>query len=243
MNNLSKATLILLLSLFCASVTAQETRYYDVEIILFENLDPQAPLSENWPASVELELPPEKVIKIGQPYPGPIPKEFNPKYTFKPLRANEYRLNEQAAKIEESESRRVLLHTGWRQPGMPKDTALSVYFNRQIPAAIPVAENTIEVEGEASKPAWRTPEAGNLEGLIKVILARYLHVSADIVFRPQLATAEKDIYAMEKTEDTIQPVVYRLKQTRRRMRSRELHYLDNPVIGMLIMITPFEPKQ
>jgi hypothetical protein len=46
---------------------------------------------------------------------------------------------------------------------------------------------------------------------------------------------------METMENTTQPVVYHLKQTRRRMRSRELHYLDNPVLGMLVLITPYEP--
>ena len=83
-------------------------------------------------------------------------------------------------------------------------------------------------------------QAGELEGMIKVILSRYLHVDTDIVFRPQLAEEPQSFFAMEVTESTEQPVVYRLQQTRRRMRSRELHYLDNPVLGMLVLITPYE---
>ena len=33
--------------------------------------------------------------------------------------------------------------------------------------------------------------------------------------------------------------VYLFKQNRK-MRSRELHYLDNPVFGMLVYVTPFK---
>ncbi len=39
------------------------------------------------------------------------------------------------------------------------------------------------------------------------------------------------------------PFVYHL-QDRRRMRSSELHYLDHPIIGVIVIIRPFEvPKE
>lgn len=237
---------VVLLAVFSLIGQAQETRYYDVEIILFENLDPAARTSENWPTSVELE-PPETTIEIGQPWPGPIPGEYAPALSFKPLRAPEYRLNEQASKIEESESRRILLHTGWRQPGMPRDTALTVHFKRNIPG-LPAGLIATTPEGEeidtgASAGRWLPPEVGELEVLIKVILARYLHVEADVVFRPRLLEDNLEIINPGISTDAEQGlVVYRLRQTRRRMRSRELHYLDNPVIGMLILITPYEAE-
>jgi hypothetical protein len=87
------------------------------------------------------------------------------------------------------------------------------------------------------------PQAGELEGTIKVILSRYLHVETDIVLRPQSKEQPEDIFSLEVLEEAEQPIVFRLHQTRRRMRSRELHYLDNPVIGMLVLITPYEPEQ
>jgi hypothetical protein len=236
---------VVLLAAFSAISQAQETRYYDVEIILFENLDPAARASENWPTSVELEAP-DTTIEIGQPWPGPIPAEYTPALSFKPLQAEEFRLNEQAGKIEESESRRILLHTGWRQPGMPRDTALTVHFKQPVPG-LPAGLMATTPEGEeidtgtTTAGRWLSPEAGELEGLIKVTLARYLHVEADVVFRPRLAEHGFDDINPGITTDAEQgPVVYRLKQTRRRMRSRELHYLDNPVIGMLVLITPYE---
>ncbi len=271
-----KKTLILLAILFPLPLPAQEVRYYDVEVILFENLDPAARQSEIWPESVELELD-ERTIEIGQPWPGPFPDEYEPRLSFKPLPSATYQLNEQARKIDESPTRRVLLHTAWRQPGMPQDMALKVHFQRHIPTGPePMAETEMATEGESSPAAvlGAPPEEGDLEGLIQVMLARYLHVKADIVFRPKLpetATLSEDVpegfqplpaatYDVMKsseipesieasgelgdTEEPVvaeqRPVVYHLNQIRRRMRSRELHYLDHPVIGMLIRITPYE---
>ena len=240
METLSKSLLTCLFLGFSLLAHAEEIRYYDVEVVLFENLDNASRQGENWPNSVELELP-ETHIEIGQPYPGPIPKEYDPKLTFKALSQKDYQLQEQAKKIDESESRRVLLHTGWRQPGMAREEALTVYFKRQIAGSSPVSPVTTEAPVDPMATSrWAQAQAGELEGMIKVILSRYLHVDSDIVFRPHVAEEPQSFFAMEVMENTVQPVVYRMQQTRRRMRSRELHYLDNPVLGMLVLISPYE---
>lgn len=248
MNTLSKAFLTLLAFSFSLIVSAQEeeeVRYYDVEVILFENLDNFARQSENWPSSVELELP-ETLIEIGKPYPGKIPKKYQPRLTFKALPKKELQLQEQASAIDESESRRLLLHTGWRQPGMAREEALSVYLKHPVTGVAPDATDTAETEFASDPMAINRlaqAQAGELEGTIKIILSRYLHVETDMVLRPQREEQPQDIYSMEILEEAEQPIVYRLQQTRRRMRSRELHYLDNPVIGMLVLITPYELEQ
>lgn len=243
MKTLSKAILTFLLFSISLSVSAEEEiRYYDVEVILFENLDNIARQSENWPSSIELVLP-ETLIEIGKPYPGPIPKQFKPRLTFKPLAKKDLQLQEKASRIDKSKTRRVLLHTGWRQPGMPRDKAMSVYFKHTVGGASPINVNTEASSNPAAMSRLAQPQAGELEGMIKVILSRYLHVETDIVFRPQREELQEDIFSLELLDQIDQPVIYRLNQTRRRMRSRELHYLDNPVIGMLVLITPYELKQ
>lgn len=266
-----KTSLLVLALLLPLTLPAQEeVRYYDVEVILFENLDPAARASEHWPESVELEMD-ERTIEIGQPWPGPIPAEYDPARSFKPVPPAEYQLTEQARKIDESPTRRLLLHTAWRQPGMPQDTALKVHFRREIPAVAEPAPLTEAEPPLTDAQPGIPPEAGELEGLIQVILARYLHVKADIVFRPETPLPSQDESLPEgfqplpanrftdtgaettapaegRPEDaepiapvtTPRAVVYHLNQMRRRMRSRELHYLDHPVLGMLIRITPVE---
>jgi hypothetical protein len=59
-----------------------------------------------------------------------------------------------------------------------------------------------------------------LDGILRVYRLRYLHVDVDLVYH-------------RSGVDT----PFRL-QTSRRMRSGELHYLDHPLFGLLILVTP-----
>jgi len=60
----------------------------------------------------------------------------------------------------------------------------------------------------------------NLIGTITVWRQRFLHAELDLLLRPAGGTDE-----------------VRLRQ-RRKMRSRELHYVDHPKLGVLIYATP-----
>jgi hypothetical protein len=61
-----------------------------------------------------------------------------------------------------------------------------------------------------------------LDGILRVYRLRYLHVDVDLVYH-------------RSGVDT--PFRF---QTSRRMRSGELHYLDHPLFGLLILVTPLE---
>lgn len=90
-----------------------------------------------------------------------------------------------------------------------------------------------------------------LEGIFNVSLSRYLHLDAELIYREKSTPIEIDenrlnidIFNSEATEATVdadeqkQGVIY-LKQSRRRMKSNELHYIDHPVLSMLVKITPY----
>ena len=62
--------------------------------------------------------------------------------------------------------------------------------------------------------------APRVDGTLRVYLSRYLHVDADLLYRRRGVETP-----------------FRL-QTSRRMRSGELHYLDHPLFGVLILIKP-----
>ena len=85
-----------------------------------------------------------------------------------------------------------------------------------------------------------------LEGKITISLSRYLHASTDLVLRrPRLSVDQvlnpttQDRYLAAYSADTRILDNHRLKE-RRRMRSKNLHYLDNPEFALLILITPYE---
>lgn len=99
-----------------------------------------------------------------------------------------------------------------------------------------------------------------LDGTVTIRLSRYLHIEADMIWHRSEALAETtpaetpppteqspEVEPIEITQNgaplaTEQTMVvrgYRLQESRR-MRSKELHYLDHPVYGILALITPVD---
>ncbi len=84
------------------------------------------------------------------------------------------------------------------------------------------------------------------EGKITIALSRYLHTYTDLILRrprlsvdPVLSNAAQDAYVAANVADTRILNNHRIKE-HRRMRSKNLHYLDHPEFAMLILITPYE---
>ena len=148
---------------------------------------------------------------------------------FLPVEQN-LTLSENAASIAASSRYRLLRHLSWRQPGLAADDAKAVRV---------ALGNTIDMYIPADRrqytdfyPATANPTPNNTEsistftlnGTISVRLGRFLHMDTRLVF----------------TDDQTGQS-FRLLQTRK-MRSRELHYIDNPRFGLLTQITPLEDK-
>lgn len=87
-----------------------------------------------------------------------------------------------------------------------------------------------------------------LEGTITIALSRYLHTYTDLVLRrPKLSDDTPDnvaeqAYIQANLADT-RILNNHLMREHRRMRSKNLHYIDNPEFGLLILITPYEVAQ
>lgn len=221
-----------------AAVFQEEVKYYDVEILLFENLKSNQNNSETWPTSIEFKVP-ENSLFIGSPYPGPIPSQYNPRFTFKPIKSSTYQLQDEAKALTEHEDYRVIYHRSWRQPGMNKDDAISVQIERNIPrlpyVSVVNQEDLEETSNYDRIINQRLPKMNNLKGLINIRLSRYLHIETDLQYTQHIILKNKE--ESDPSFDEIKPQVYQLKQ-KRKMRSKELHYLDNPKLGLLVYITP-----
>jgi hypothetical protein len=90
------------------------------------------------------------------------------------------------------------------------------------------------VNGRAGKKLYfELPDNGGglprLRGTIKINRSRYLHAEIDVVYRGQFPPSD--------ASRSGEAVSFRLKETRR-MRSNQLHYLDHPAIGALLIATP-----
>lgn len=250
-------TLISVLFLILANSSfADDMRYYDVEVVIIENITDKARNSEIWPLQVNLDLP-EKTVQLGEPVMSEwLPKGVDLKASYKVLDKKSYNLSNEVKRISDSKTHRVIFHTAWRQPGLDKNLALPIYFKREVFSA-PVIENNNE--GDFSQNSETTssfdsqensvPSSSILEGLLRVTLARYLHLEAELTYKNQIAPASlsDNPFAIldegnENNEMQKQGVIH-LKQKRRRIRSNELHYVDHPVLGILIQITPYEKPE
>jgi len=104
----------------------------------------------------------------------------------------------------------------------------------------PPAYNAGQFGGGANYARSSTAE---LNGSIAIGLGRYLHAHTDLVYTepapPQRApqSATDTLFAQQLPAWQSHRV-----RDHRRMRSRELHYLDHPKLGVLILITPYEAE-
>ncbi|MEM7249856.1 MAG: CsiV family protein [Pseudomonadota bacterium] len=80
---------------------------------------------------------------------------------------------------------------------------------------------------KGAKPVRLRSRGQVVDGVVSLARERYLHLSVDLS------------YAGFQAGGVPGGARSRLKQ-RRRMRSRELHYLDHPRFGMLVQATPFD---
>lgn len=234
---------VLTLALFSLSLEAADLRYYDVEVIIFEHLQSDNRNAEQWPKQMEREIP-ETLVEIGGEWPGERPDNIDPALSFTPLPKSQWRLMAEAEKIDSSKSRRLLSHVGWVLPGLAQEQAISVHFNQPIMANQPIDEIDSLAVPAANQPVL---DSGTLDALIRVSLARYLRVEADLLFTlDKPAIEENSLLTDSESESEIEseleanpaPRYFHVQQLRRRIRSTELHYLDHPVLGMLIMFTP-----
>lgn len=145
------------------------------------------------------------------------------------------------ARLSASPRYRVIKHLVWRQPGLDKASAKSVRiqggtdYSMQYPNRTRLG-NTANPDAsmDESVSAARLLE---LDGTVTIVLARYLHVYTDLVFRQPVSTSSS--IEDGTSENTTNLIDFQIKN-RRRMRSRELHYIDHPRLGMLIQITPLD---
>ncbi len=222
---------------------AKPDRIYDVEVILFRN--------EAVPKGRETVLPSPSpsLPRGGFDFNSPRSAARAAKAGFTPLKKSQLRLQAERERLDKSRRYRVLLHFGWRQPGLAARNAraIRVRGGRFYDSSYASIDDSLNNQpGTENSP----PRRGlfELEGWLRVSLSRYLHTEANLVLR-EPANAEQ----IEQSQDSLGNnafdslqqkllINYPLKE-KRRMRSKRLHYLDHPEYGMIVLITPYQPQQ
>lgn len=131
--------------------------------------------------------------------------------SFQAVDPSRYRLQGEWNRLHNSSEYTPLLHTAWLQPGLPREQSVGVIL-------------------EVGAPSPALGGAKPLSGVVKVGLSRYLHLDVNLLYRKPLATTMEDGASYE---------TFQLSESRR-MRSKEIHYLDHPMFGVIALITPLQ---
>ncbi|MEJ2060815.1 MAG: CsiV family protein [Gammaproteobacteria bacterium] len=229
--------ILVLLTLALATLTAtaatQTPKSWQVEMILFRPNNLQAAYdSEQWPANPGTPDT-SQAVHLFDKGAGPVPRGF------KALPGSSGDLGKVLDDLKKSSNYTVLGHLVWVQPGLGPDDAkpinidLGADYSSQFP--------------ELMQPQWQLDAQGNpiqvpppahlreLTGTVKIVLQRYLHLYTDLLMRVPVTEPQQD--ASGQPVPTQQLAVVRI-QEHQRMRSRHLYYVDHPLLGILIEITP-----
>ncbi|MFP4146614.1 MAG: peptidoglycan binding protein CsiV [Halorhodospira sp.] len=217
--------------------------WYEVEVLIFQQEEQGGRHAERWPTRVDDPSYPIWQVPAGcqgeandvaerlgletDPADAPVDTEQleadAPRFYCLPEARR--RLSSHRQALQRSEAYQPLYHLAWLQPGQDRDKAVAV----PIPYHWHPPRQGLSEAAEPSPPQYRPP----LYGLIRIYRDRYLHAVVDL--RLHRRAIEED----PSPEALVRAPLHRLI-TQRRMRSGELHYLDHPALGVLIVIHPAE---
>lgn len=198
-----------------ASQIAAAAREYDFELIIFEDRSGRYANSEQW----QHGLTDSGATKAATEKASNTPAESKIR-EIKGIGLGKY-----AKKLRSNKRYNVLVHRAWRQPGLSNKDAVDIAIDSRPTRA-----------GTAS--AAKTQQSNSIHGTVKIVLARYLHIYTNLVYRQPLTNQTSAWGGTESQQYKEFPVNFH-----RRMRSKELHYIDHPLVGILVMAMPVAAKE
>lgn len=210
------ALMTLLGALLAADLHAQDTPWYAVEVIVFRQTELGGADGEAWP----LDPPPPASERLEALSSG------GGRTPLRLLGGGELALGNIAARLRSAGSYEVLEHFGWIQPGWSQGEGRAVVLPRGW-APPRGAEN----------PYAALPSGARLSGSLRAYRGRFLHLQTDLRWHPDGAPASLSRDTATQSADTEQRArasrVHAMIESRR-MRSGEIHYLDHPVLGIIV---------
>lgn len=216
---------IFLIGFYFAQVAQAQTqnkpesheRWYQVEMIIFAR--PETNQQEIWPKELKLNYP-ANLMSLGGD-------------GLNLLTANERQLNPQAGTLAKSGSYSLLFHQAWRQKITNQNTHIIINGGKTF-------------NGHQE-----------LEGNISISVAQYLKLQTNLWLTqfapvgtttnenwPELPTLPNSTFTeADKNTDYVTKRIVKISQ-QRSMRSNEIHYIDHPLLGIIVKIVPYDaPNQ
>lgn len=229
-------------TLLALSSIGQANEWYTVEVIIFANKDSSVIADEYWP-DID-EIPTKSAIRLKPVNEGEID-------AFQKLPNNLLSLQDEKNRIRSSGKYRVLYHQGWMQP----------VAETQRPKPIRITAGDIMDNGMYELDGYIAVGRGRyLHFRPDLYFSRRLTADETSLLKKKAATKTEtsmtepaQAEAMPTTQttsgavstlpqnamDLFIPEILTVNQTQaRRMRSKELHYIDHPLFGIMVEIKP-----
>ena len=223
------ARFVVVLSILQPSLTLaaneKDETWYQVEVIVAQRTDRSATL-ETFPFQpASISWPRGAVLNKFDPITSDRNQLDNVEFIILPK--DQHILNNEARMLANHENYNLLVHQSWRQ---------ILKGNKNI--------NWIDIKGGY---AWGGHQ--QLEGSLGFSKGRFLHIHSELHLNQfpsiQGASSQRAKQTLFSVGQSLIPIIqtrYSLVQ-RRKMRSKELHYLDHPKLVLLVKIVPFTPAE
>lgn len=256
----------LALLLFTPCLYAQHEGWYQVEMIVVARKNDSG--QEHWPSNIKLRYPGDWV-ELKNPSTTDSGSEVDlTKEAFYLLPDNERQLNAQAQKLQRSPRFEVLFHNAWRQIITNKKSSKAILINGgqtfgqhqalegsirlsvatylELQTNLWLAQFDLNVGQEVSQTWPEIPLRPNYSMTNMRSLSLDSSIETEL---EQALTAENtqwnngNVSESSETAITDNYVTRQiiLLQQERDMRSSEVHYIDHPVLNVIIQVTPYPP--
>lgn len=221
MNTLTRLTAAILL-LSTASL-AHAARWYSVEVIVFAHNNTTERDHENWPTTTPAQLLSE--LRAADAV------ELEPAGAggqYQTLSPSKFKLSGIWQRLANSPRYRPVSHSGWVQqaPWRGRDVLQPIVFQANL-----------DGEPVGARPS-RVPD---ITGTLTLSRKRYLHLDANVVMHQPATALEAydqltldDRFADFSNSGNRPVTAFRLKESRRLKRG-EIHYLDSPTFGLIVI--------
>ncbi len=224
--NLKSFLICIALTSFGLFTSALYAKDYAIEVILFANKDGINQSAEQFNFNHIIPVPANGLHL----------NSTSNNSQWQAIPEKDYILNPVAKRLKRSNNYRILKHFAWRQPVVEKKNSqpIAIKAGRDFTAQYPEhAYRQIEFNDTSTRSAQNS-KVLELDGTINVVITRYIHFYSDLVYRLPRTIPAGINDALNRSQALVDYSV----QSHRRMRSRELHYIDHPLVGILIQATP-----
>ena len=152
-------------------------------------------------------------------------------YGFIPYPQEAFILKNAAAALSKTGRYRILKHIAWLQPGLAKEEAIAVRIHAGKNYRNKFKERSFAQADFSDRSPPKNHPVNELDGTVKVVLGRYLHVYTNLAYRRPYTVSANALGREYVLADF--PI-----KTHRKMRSKQLHYIDHPMLGILVEIRP-----